>query len=118
MSEQSRRCMQVKADGERCRAWAIDGSDKCWAHADELAQKRAEARRKGGRARSVGDVGSPGEVTSPADVLEGLSKTIRATWKQKNTAARTRALVGAYRAALSALEAIADRGGLTKVGRR
>lgn len=100
----STQCAEIKDDGERCKAWSIKGSDRCWSHAPELAKKRAKARRKGGRARSNGDVPAPGRIDTVHDVLAGLDRVVQATWRQDNTAARTRALVGAYRAALKAIE--------------
>ena len=42
-------CSGIKADGGRCRAIAIDGSDYCHAHHPDRAERRSRAARKGGK---------------------------------------------------------------------
>ena len=64
-----RLCAHVHPSGRPCGGYAVTGSPNCFAHAPEQADKRAEARRRGGRAgkaavlpasdlsvRSLGDV--------------------------------------------------------------
>lgn len=43
------RCVSVRRDGERCGGARLDDVDVCWAHDPRLAEKRAEASRRGGR---------------------------------------------------------------------
>lgn len=40
-------------NGEKCRAYAIKGSEYCFFHDPDSAKKRAEARKKGGFNRRV-----------------------------------------------------------------
>ena len=42
-------CEKATKSGARCRAKAVSGSTTCWAHNEALAEKRAAARRTGGR---------------------------------------------------------------------
>lgn len=64
-----RRCAHVHPSGKSCGGYAITGSDRCFAHSPEAAERRAAARRRGGQAgrivvlptsdltvRSLGDV--------------------------------------------------------------
>jgi hypothetical protein len=64
-----KQCAHVKASGELCGGFAIVGSRYCFAHDPAQAEKREEARRRGGEAgriapltesdvalRSIGDV--------------------------------------------------------------
>lgn len=46
-------CGAQRRDGERCQAPALPGRPWCFAHAPELAEKRAEGCRKGGRGRAA-----------------------------------------------------------------
>ena len=41
-------CSGIKADGGRCRAIAIGGSDYCHAHHPDRAEQRSRAASKGG----------------------------------------------------------------------
>jgi len=44
-----RQCKQIKADGTRCQANAVNGSDYCFAHDPEREAERRAARQAGGR---------------------------------------------------------------------
>jgi hypothetical protein len=76
-----RRCEHVKPGGSRCRAQALPGKRACTFHDPDLAVKRAEGRRRGGRARSrPAAVLPPGTPDLPlktvADVVTLLAETI------------------------------------------
>ncbi len=45
----NRSCSAIRADGGRCRAIAITGSDYCHAHHPDRGAQRSQAARKGGR---------------------------------------------------------------------
>jgi len=47
--ENARQCTQIKADGTRCRANAVTGSDYCFAHDPASVAERQAARQAGGR---------------------------------------------------------------------
>ena len=48
-----RRCAQLRASGARCNGFAVAGSDYCFAHDPAQAEKRDDARRRGGQAGRV-----------------------------------------------------------------
>src|SRR5438067_945181 len=45
-------CSGIRADGARCTAPARPGEPWCLGHSPDLAERRAEGRRRGGRNRS------------------------------------------------------------------
>jgi len=49
MKANPEQCRQVKADGTRCRARKVHGSDYCFFHDPAKAAERASARQAGGR---------------------------------------------------------------------
>ncbi len=49
MTSDRKRCESVRRDGAPCRAPAPPGRTHCFAHDSSLADRRAEAIRKGGR---------------------------------------------------------------------
>jgi len=75
----SRQCTQVKADGTRCRANAITGSNYCFAHDPARAEERQAARQAGGRVGKT-KVLSPETPDAPlskaTDVVALLGETI------------------------------------------
>jgi hypothetical protein len=54
------RCAAIKADGERCKVRAIEGSEWCWnhdpAHADERRRHGQRGGKRGGRGRPVAEL--------------------------------------------------------------
>jgi hypothetical protein len=44
-----RRCAAIKANGERCKADALPGSDQCWSHHADYAEERRRRASKGGK---------------------------------------------------------------------
>src|SRR5947207_177820 len=70
-------CVQLRADGRPCGGYAVAGSECCFAHAPEQADKRSEARRRGGLAGRVATVPeSQLTVRSLGDVLALVELTI------------------------------------------
>ena len=64
------RCAHVKANGERCGAYALVGQDLCFIHDPDKAAERAAARARGGRARATkGRKLGPFEILAVADWL-------------------------------------------------
>lgn len=51
--DQTRRCPETTRHGRPCRGTPMPGRDRCFAHDESIADQRAEARRRGGRNRSV-----------------------------------------------------------------
>ncbi len=101
-------CTATKADGSRCNAQALTGSDLCFTHDPERAQERAAARRRGGHNRRTPKAedpsGYPTRLRSVADVQAVLERALADTWAQENSGARTQALVRLAHGALKALE--------------
>ena len=100
----TRLCKARAKSGTRCQAHA-GPSGWCWAHDPALRRKRADARRKGGRARSTGDAGGGPEVFRPS---KGTGRALSAPWRRPGSRTtrlgRTRALVSVYALALRAIE--------------
>lgn len=72
-----RRCGYVHPSGRPCGGFAVSGSDRCFAHAPEQAEKRAAARRRGGQAGKVAVLPSSDvPVRSLGDVVGLVEATI------------------------------------------
>ena len=72
-----RRCAHVHRSGRPCGGIAIRGSAFCFAHAPEQAEKRAEARRRGGQAGRVATLAESNlTVRSLGDVVALIELTI------------------------------------------
>lgn len=99
-------CAATAATGEPCGARPVTGSPYCWAHAPELAQKRAAARQRGGKAsHGLGD-GPPPHVRLRAagDVLGLLETAAGDLMALKPSAQRARGLAYLAGVALRAVE--------------
>ena len=75
----SRQCKGTTADGTRCRANAMTGSEYCFFHDPSTAEEREAARQAGGRVGKT-TVLSPDTPDAPlssmADVVRLLGETI------------------------------------------
>jgi len=87
------KCTFIKANGERCQAHKLRGSDFCYFHSPQVVVERAEARRRGGLSRH-GPKGETGSylIKSPADVLTVLEDTLNDAYGLDNTAGRAKAI--------------------------
>lgn len=76
----ARRCRATRRDGEPCGGFGIAGSDLCFAHHPDVANRRAEARRRGGAsAHSVPTLPHRRlRLKEPQDVLHLLRETAEA----------------------------------------
>ena len=72
------KCQAQKADGTPCRGTARP-SGFCTFHDPELAQKRAEARRAGGRSRSRGPAVLPDAEDLPAQTVAHVTAILGRT---------------------------------------
>ena len=73
------RCIYVKADGERCKARAMTGSDHCFFHSPEKSTERAAARRAGGhanRAAVLSSAAPDARLEDAGDVVRMIAETI------------------------------------------
>src|SRR4051794_14980131 len=75
------RCNFTKPDGTRCRAKPRPGQDKCTFHDPDLAEQRAEGRRRGGVTRCRPAATLPPDtpdlpLRTVADVVDALAETI------------------------------------------
>lgn len=78
------RCQKIKASGQRCRAFAMEGSPNCFYHSPEAKEARRAAQSRGGQGnqRQVLPVDSEDvRLDSARDVAELLAKTINQTRK-------------------------------------
>jgi hypothetical protein len=74
-------CKQVKADGAQCSAKAMGGSPFCFFHDPNSAQRRQEARERGGHSKLIRippemRVEEPVDLQTANDVRVLLSDTI------------------------------------------
>ena len=83
------RCTFIKANGERCSASKLHGSDCCYFHSSQVVVERAEARRRGGLNR-YGLKNETGSyiIKSPSDVLTILEDAINEACALGNTQGR------------------------------
>lgn len=73
----ARHCAHVKTNGEQCRGYAVVGSLYCFAHDPAQAEKRADARSRGGAAGTIPPLEeSSVTVQSLRDVLALVELTI------------------------------------------
>ena len=86
-------CTFIKANGERCGAQKLRGSEFCYFHSPLVVVERAEARRRGGLHR-YGDKGETGSyvVKSPQDVLVILEDAINDACSLPSTQGRAKAI--------------------------
>ncbi len=80
-TDQHHRCRRVKPDGSRCQARPRPGRRYCVFHDPELAEQRAEGRKRGGVNRSLPAATLPPDtpdlpLKSVADVAAALAATI------------------------------------------
>lgn len=93
-STNSKRCKHIKANGEPCLAYAIDGDDFCFWHSDRTrAEREASAQRGGRNSRRIrhlpaaaGDVA----IQTPGDVLQVLEDELNTVLQLDASLARAR----------------------------
>ena len=92
----SKRCEGIAADGERCRAWALNGDRFCWAHSPAVADQRQAARSAGGHARHGRKLATTDrervELASLPDVLDVLQDAVNDALGLENSIARARTI--------------------------
>jgi len=70
-------CTQIKSNGDLCGGYAIEGSPYCFFHDPASAERRAEARSKGGKSgtgATLDEANTP--VRSVADIVDLIEMTI------------------------------------------
>lgn len=87
----------------------VAGSDFCWAHAPEVAPRRAAARRKGGEQTRTPYAVEPSTTERPsladvASIRALLERAVADTLQQPNGAHRSRALAHACTVAMKVHE--------------
>ena len=104
-----RQCEFVKANGERCRGFALPNKAMCWFHEPSIAKERTEARRSGGKTRSKGAATLPADaddlpLKTTEDVKAALAVTINQVRRGELDAKIANALGYLMAALLRALE--------------
>ena len=90
-------CTATTKDGSPCRGFALQGGAFCFAHEPSLAEKRHEARSRGGRARhgrklaTTGD-GQTVEIHDLADVVAVITREINTLLTLEKSISRARAV--------------------------
>lgn len=73
------KCKEKKTDGNRCGAWAMQGSDYCFSHNPETTDQHREATRAGGKVGRSVTLGSDADelrIDSSSDLLTATVQTI------------------------------------------
>lgn len=101
-----RKCTAHKTSGEPCNGNARDGSAFCWSHDPELAERRAEGRRRGGEERSnarraARQWAAVGEVIAPSDLPAMLRGAFVEVWQGNLEPSQAQALVSIAKASVS-----------------
>ena len=108
MSASGRQCKASSSSGDRCQAYAVEGSAYCYWHAPELADVRKEARSAGGRARHGRKLGTDRTrvtLASLADVVELVERAVNDLLQLETSISRARAIGYLAGVACKALEA-------------
>jgi len=107
MSRSGRRCRASSSSGQPCQAYAVEGSEFCYWHAPELAEKRKVARSNGGRARhgrTLGTDRTPVKLESLSDVVRLVERATNDLLQLETSVSRARALGYLASVATKALE--------------
>ncbi len=92
-------CSGIKADGGRCRAQAIRGSEWCFNHHPDYEQQRRQRASKGGKR---GGRGRPQvELTALKGKLSGLADDVLAGRVSRSNAAVAAQVLNVYLRAVS-----------------
>ncbi len=99
-------CKFVKPNGEPCQAKCMTNSDYCYWHSPDVATKRAEARKKGGRNRLAGKQSNHGRysIKTVDAVLKALEDALNDAINLENSHARARTIGYLCQISLKALE--------------
>jgi len=93
-------CKATTTSGKKCQAKPKAGSSYCFIHDPSQAQKRAQARRKGGETHRTPHAGNestiPQEVNTLTDAKRILSYTLAEILVHDNTIARARVLLSLF----------------------
>lgn len=93
-------CASTRRDGRPCAARALPGDTRCWAHSPATADRREEARRRGGQHRATAH---RARVPEPiGDVLDGLGAVFAETRSGAFDPGRARACAAVARALVAA----------------
>lgn len=103
------RCKATTKSGQPCQAWAVEGSDYCFWHDPLRARERAEARKRGGKARHgrrIGTTGRPAPVSvqTMAEVVSLLERTVNDALALENSLQRARTIATLANVVIKALE--------------
>lgn len=90
----ARQCSAMTAGGDRCQAYALTGSERCFWHSPGAARDRAAARSAGGRARHGRrlEPGEPVSLKTPAEALQLLERAAGDLLSLEISVSRSRAL--------------------------
>ena len=108
MTSTGRLCQATRKDGQPCQSYAVEGSEFCFWHAPELAERRKLARTNGGRARhgrKLNQDGTPVKLESLGDVVTVIEGALTDLLQLETSVSRARAVGSLCAVAIKALEA-------------
>ena len=76
MEKRKEKCKHIKKDGQRCRSWAVKGSELCFFHSPETREVHLAATTKGGSVRQFNGGLQPIEIKNAHDICDLLALTI------------------------------------------
>lgn len=97
-ANEGKRCAAFNRRGQPCQGYAIQGSGLCFWHDPGQAERRKEARIRGGHARHGRKIGNPGQdvpdivIEKASDVLPILAGEIGMLLRLEISIARARAV--------------------------
>jgi len=103
-------CSARNRRGERCGAYAMDGSSFCYWHNPDIEDRRNASNAKGGLARQgrsvsgADDHGRRVQLGNVADVVSLLESSVRDLLTLENSISRARAVAYVCSVAVRALE--------------
>jgi len=100
-----RPCKAIAKSGKPCQAFAVHGSDFCFAHDPTLARERAAARKRGGKARHgrvlkvASDSKPPAALATHGDMLDALEFALEVALALEPSHNQVRSIVAVVTAA-------------------
>lgn len=101
-------CKAFTTNGKRCKAKPATGADFCFIHDPSQAQKRAQARRKGGEATRTPHGGTlaiiPTEINTIQDARKILIYALAELAPMENSLQRVRAYLALFDSFVKSIE--------------
>ena len=88
----------MKSDGQRCKGFAVSGSDRCYCHAGQLTAAATKTRRSRRKPKAV-------QLDTAADARRELARVYNGLWRQEISSQTANALTQTLNTFARVLEA-------------